>query len=188
MPAPTIGRTASTARASSSTGCRSPASSCATSKTRMDEVIADLLQNGITEEELARAKRSAIAQAIYSLDNQATLANIVGQALAVGQTLEQRAELAGARAGGDGRRGAGGRAEISAARGLGHRLSRAAGREEKLMRVALPTPRPRDRAWSPHDRRLRQPRPRGPPRSRRSPARPASRPGWWRTTPSRSSP
>ena len=52
----------------------------------MDEVIAELLQNGITEEELARAKRSAIAQAIYSLDNQATLANIVGQALAVGQT------------------------------------------------------------------------------------------------------
>ena len=57
-------------------------------ETRLDEVIAELLQNGITEEELARAKRSAIAQAIYSLDNQATLANIVGQALAVGQTLE----------------------------------------------------------------------------------------------------
>lgn len=55
---------------------------------RMDAVIADLLQNGISEEELARAKRSAIAQAIYSLDNQATLANIVGQALAVGQSLD----------------------------------------------------------------------------------------------------
>ena len=51
-------------------------------------VIDDLLQNGITEEELARAKRSAIAQAIYSLDNQAALANIVGQALAVGQSLD----------------------------------------------------------------------------------------------------
>jgi zinc protease len=55
---------------------------------RMDDVIAELLRNGITEEELARAKRSAIAQAIYSLDNQGTLANIVGQAMAVGQTLE----------------------------------------------------------------------------------------------------
>jgi zinc protease len=55
---------------------------------RMDEVIADLAQNGISEEELARAKRSAIAQAIYSLDNQATLANIVGQAMAVGQSLD----------------------------------------------------------------------------------------------------
>jgi zinc protease len=55
---------------------------------RMDAVIADLLKNGISEEELDRAKRSAIAQAIYSLDNQAKLANIVGQALAVGQSLE----------------------------------------------------------------------------------------------------
>jgi zinc protease len=55
---------------------------------RMDEVIDDLLQNGISAEELARAKRSAIAQAIYSLDNQGTLANIVGLALAVGQSLD----------------------------------------------------------------------------------------------------
>ncbi len=54
----------------------------------MDAVIADLLKNGISDEELARAKRSAIAQAIYSLDNQAMLANIVGQALAVGRSLE----------------------------------------------------------------------------------------------------
>jgi zinc protease len=41
---------------------------------RMEQVIGDLQQNGVTEEELARAKRSAIAQAIYSLDNQAQLA------------------------------------------------------------------------------------------------------------------
>jgi zinc protease len=57
-------------------------------ETRMDDVIKEVVQNGVSEEELARAKRSAIAQAIYSLDNQATLANIVGQALAIGQTLE----------------------------------------------------------------------------------------------------
>ena len=56
---------------------------------RMDAVIADLLDKGISEEELARAKRSAIAQAIYSLDNQATLANIVGQALAIGESLAE---------------------------------------------------------------------------------------------------
>jgi zinc protease len=55
---------------------------------RMDEVIADLLQNGISEEELTRAKRAAIAQAIYSLDSQGMLANIVGQAMAVGQSLD----------------------------------------------------------------------------------------------------
>jgi zinc protease len=57
-------------------------------ESRMDSVIDDLVQNGVSEEELARAKRSAIAQAIYSLDNQGTLANIVGQALAVGQNLD----------------------------------------------------------------------------------------------------
>jgi zinc protease len=54
----------------------------------MDEAIAGIQENGITEEELERAKRSAIAQAIYSLDNQTMLANIVGQALVAGRTLE----------------------------------------------------------------------------------------------------
>ena len=69
-------------------GLPKPGTSLHDLEKRMDEVIAELLHNGITEEELARAKRSAIAQAIYSLDNQATLANIVGQSLAVGQALE----------------------------------------------------------------------------------------------------
>jgi zinc protease len=69
-------------------GLPKPGTSMQDLEKRMDQVIAELLQNGITDEELARAKRSAIAQAIYSLDNQATLANIVGQALAVGQTLD----------------------------------------------------------------------------------------------------
>jgi len=54
---------------------------------RMDDVVESLRQNGVTEEELERAKRSAIAQAIYSLDNQTRLANIVGQALVVGRSL-----------------------------------------------------------------------------------------------------
>jgi zinc protease len=57
-------------------------------ETRMQAVIADLQENGVTEEELARAKRSAVAQAVYSLDNQVQLANIVGQALTVGLTLK----------------------------------------------------------------------------------------------------
>ena len=54
----------------------------------MDEVVAELQEKGVSEEELARAKRAAIAQAIYSLDNQGTLANMLGQALAVGQSLD----------------------------------------------------------------------------------------------------
>jgi zinc protease len=69
-------------------GLPKPGIELRTLEARMDAVIADLLKNGISEEELARAKRSAIAQAIYSLDNQATLANIVGQALAIGQSLD----------------------------------------------------------------------------------------------------
>jgi zinc protease len=69
-------------------GLPKPGTDLRTLEGHMDEVIADLLKNGISDEELARAKRSAIAQAIYSLDNQATLANIVGQALVVGQSLE----------------------------------------------------------------------------------------------------
>lgn len=54
---------------------------------RMDAVIADLLEGGVSEEELARAKRSSIAQAIYSLDSQVRLAMILGQALTSGQSL-----------------------------------------------------------------------------------------------------
>jgi zinc protease len=57
-------------------------------ETRMDEVLAEIQEHGVTEEELARAKRSAVAQAVYSLDNQTALANIVGQALTIGRTLE----------------------------------------------------------------------------------------------------
>ena len=104
---------------------------------RMDSVIDDLLQNGISEEELARAKRSAIAQAIYSLDNQAALANIVGQALCSRSEPRHGAELARPRAGGDRRRGSGGRAKVPSAGGIRHRLPGAVGRAEKLMRAYL---------------------------------------------------
>jgi zinc protease len=55
---------------------------------KMMAEVAKLQQKGVTEEELDRAKRSAIAQAIYSLDNQRMLANIVGQALTIGRSLE----------------------------------------------------------------------------------------------------
>jgi zinc protease len=61
--------------------------SLATVETGMDAVIEKLRQDGVTDEELERAKRSSIAQAIYSLDSQARLANIVGQALVVDRTL-----------------------------------------------------------------------------------------------------
>jgi zinc protease len=55
----------------------------------MDRVMAELIRDGVTEEELQRAKGSVIAQAIYSQDSQQTLARIVGTSLVVGHTLEE---------------------------------------------------------------------------------------------------
>lgn len=49
-----------------------------------DAVIADIAANGVSEEELARAKRSVVADAIYAQDNQAALARIFGVALTTG--------------------------------------------------------------------------------------------------------
>ena len=54
----------------------------------MEAAIADLKDGGVTVEEVERAKRSSIAQAVYSLDNQRMLANLVGQALTVGRSLK----------------------------------------------------------------------------------------------------
>ena len=53
-----------------------------------DEVFADIIKNGITQEELDRAKNSYLADFIYESDNQATLARRYGWALAVGRTVE----------------------------------------------------------------------------------------------------
>ncbi|HEX2256519.1 MAG TPA: pitrilysin family protein [Afifellaceae bacterium] len=54
----------------------------------MDKVIAEIAANGVTDEELARAKRSVLAQAIYSQDSQQALARIIGSALVTGHGLE----------------------------------------------------------------------------------------------------
>ena len=54
----------------------------------VDEVFADIVKNGVTAEELARAKNSYLADFIYESDNQATLARRYGWALAVGRTVE----------------------------------------------------------------------------------------------------
>jgi len=54
----------------------------------MDAVLADVVQHGITADELARAKTGLIADAVYAQDNQATLARWYGVGLATGQTVE----------------------------------------------------------------------------------------------------
>ena len=53
----------------------------------IDEVLADIAKNGVTDAELARAKSSFLADYIYESDNQATLARRYGWSLAVGRTV-----------------------------------------------------------------------------------------------------
>jgi len=54
----------------------------------LDAVVADLIENGITDDELVRAKRGMIAGAVYAQDSQSTLARVFGQALATGGTID----------------------------------------------------------------------------------------------------
>ncbi len=54
-----------------------------------DHVIADLVDKGVTAEELARAKERVRASVIYSEDSPRTLANAIGAALATGDTLAE---------------------------------------------------------------------------------------------------
>jgi zinc protease len=55
----------------------------------MDAVIAEVVERGITEDELERSKARMIADAIYANDNQRNMAQWYGAALATGSTVEQ---------------------------------------------------------------------------------------------------
>jgi zinc protease len=55
----------------------------------IDEVMSEVVQNGVTAEELERAKTRIIADAVYARDNQATMARWYGGALVAGATVEQ---------------------------------------------------------------------------------------------------
>jgi len=57
-------------------------------ETSIDAVLADVIEHGITADELDRAKNRLIADAVYAQDNQATLARWYGSALATGQTVD----------------------------------------------------------------------------------------------------
>jgi zinc protease len=54
----------------------------------VDAVVAEVAANGITDQELARAKTRLVADMIYSWDDQFTLARIYGSALANGLSVE----------------------------------------------------------------------------------------------------
>jgi len=55
----------------------------------IDKVLGEVIANGITAQELARAKKVYIADYIYESDSQSTLARRYGYGLMVGQTIEQ---------------------------------------------------------------------------------------------------
>ena len=54
----------------------------------VDWLLEDLLENGVTEAEMARSKKSLIADEIYSQDSQRTLARQYGAALTIGLSIE----------------------------------------------------------------------------------------------------
>ncbi len=66
-----------------------PGTDMAVLEAGIDKVIADLLDKGVTEEELARAKISLRASAIYARDDAASGARIFGAALLAGQSIEE---------------------------------------------------------------------------------------------------
>jgi zinc protease len=55
----------------------------------MDAVLAEVIDKGVTAEEIETAKNGLISSAVYAQDNQTTLARWFGAALATGLTVEQ---------------------------------------------------------------------------------------------------
>ncbi len=53
----------------------------------IDEIIADILQNGITQEELERAKNNLLKSIIFERDSQTTMARLYGTVLSLGGDL-----------------------------------------------------------------------------------------------------
>jgi zinc protease len=55
----------------------------------LDAVLAEVIDKGVTEDELARAKSRMIADMIYAQDSQSSLARIYGAALTTGSSVER---------------------------------------------------------------------------------------------------
>jgi zinc protease len=70
-------------------GTPKPGTSLPQLEDAIDAVIADVINGGITVDELDRSKNRLIADAVYAQDSQATLARWYGAALATGQTVER---------------------------------------------------------------------------------------------------
>ena len=70
-------------------GVPKPGTSLDDLEAAMEAEIAEVRDNGVTAEELERAKNSVIAQTIYAQDSQQSMARIIGSALVTGSTLEE---------------------------------------------------------------------------------------------------
>jgi zinc protease len=55
----------------------------------MDAVITEIIDKGVSEDELERSKARMIADSIYANDNQRSMAQWYGAALATGATVEE---------------------------------------------------------------------------------------------------
>jgi len=55
---------------------------------RMDQLVAEIVENGVTPDELERTKRRLLSQAVYARDNVQGAARIFGGALTNGRTVE----------------------------------------------------------------------------------------------------
>ncbi|MDP1701962.1 MAG: pitrilysin family protein [Aestuariivirga sp.] len=65
-------------------GAPNPGADVAKVEAAIDAILADVLQNGVTQKELDRVRNQAIAERVYALDNQAALARMAGVALTTG--------------------------------------------------------------------------------------------------------
>jgi zinc protease len=66
-----------------------PGTSLEKAEAELDAVLAEVRQNGVTAEELARAKAALEAQLVFESDNQTTLANRYGQGVASGRSIAE---------------------------------------------------------------------------------------------------
>ncbi len=69
-------------------GAPAPGTNVEELEAAFDEMIADLLENGVSAEEVEHAKNILIADTIYAIDSQSRLARIFGVALTSGQSVE----------------------------------------------------------------------------------------------------
>jgi len=54
----------------------------------MEAVIADVIENGVSEDELSRARNAKVAELVYNQDSQFNMARLYGWALVTGQTID----------------------------------------------------------------------------------------------------